>query len=215
MTIKVTAQRPLGSGDEISVSIELENGSHRETRKFTMLTSLYISLGIERGEIDNVRFDEIERAEKISSAYKKGLFLLGYGALSRKKLKYKLKTKGFDDEISAEAVDMLYEHGYLDEKSDALREAELCVSKLWGKKRIIAHIYSKGFSDEAVKEVSVYLEDIDFAENCRLLIERSYKRQFLEALDDKNALMKLFASLERMGYSFSEIKEASEEIASD
>ena len=61
----------------------------------------------------------------------------------------------------------------------------------------------------------IYLEDIDFAENCRLLIERSYKRQFLEAPDDKNALMKLFASLERMGYSFSEIKEASEEIASD
>ena len=69
--------------------------------------------------------------------------------------------------------------------------------------------------DEAVKEVSLYLEDIDFTENCKLLIERSYKRQFDAALEDRAALMKLVASLERMGYSFSEIKEASEEIASD
>ena len=163
----------------------------------------------------NCTFDEIERAEKISSAYKKGLFLLGYGACSRKKLKFKLKTKGFDEEIASEATDMLSAQGFLNENSDALHEAELCLSKLWGKKRIIAQLYTKGFSDEAVRAVEDYLADIDFVENCKLLIERSYKRQLRSALGDRNAMMKFAATLGRMGYSFSEIKEASSYVASD
>lgn len=215
MTITLTSLRALGSGDEISVSIEIADGTNKEIKKLIILSSQYTSLNIGRGEISREQFDEIERAEKIASAYKKGLYLLGYGACSRKKLKFKLKTKGFDDEVANEAVEMLMAVGYLNENSDALREAELGLSKLWGKKRIIAQLYAKGFSDDAVRSAADFLEDIDFIENCALLIKRNYMRQLNSALGDKNAMMKLVATLSRMGYSFSEIKEASDMVASD
>ena len=110
---------------------------------------------------------------------------------------------------------MLSALGYLNENSDAIRETEICLSKLWGKKRIIAQLYAKGFSDDAVRSAADFLEDIDFIENCALLIKRNYMRQLNSALGDKNAMMKLVATLSRMGYSFSEIKEASDMVASD
>ncbi len=215
MIIKISDLRPLNSGSEICVCINIKNAEYSEIRRLVILSEQYAEMKLTKGEIDAERFDEIEMASKICSAYKKGLFLLGYGASSERKLHYKLRTKGFDDDISTIAVKMLSEKGYIQEESDAMREAERCISKLWGKKRIINHLYTKGFCDDAVKKVALMLEDTDFAENCKELILKSHKAQFEAASTDQNEKNKLIASLVRMGYSFSQIREASERIASD
>ena len=215
MRVTVTALVALNSGNEICVYAEISNGENTERKKLVLLTEQYLMLKIKKGEITSDQFDEIERASDICSAYKKGLNLLGYGACSEKNLYYKLRSRGFENDICSEAVAMLSGGGYVNENSDAQREAERCIAKLWGKKRIISHLYTKGYTDEAVRDVYDLLSDTDFVENCKKLILRDHKRQFALAKSDEKEKQKLFASLVRMGYSFSEIKEASAGITAD
>ena len=215
MRITISALVALNSGNEICVYAEISNGENTERKKLVLLTEQYSLLKIKKGEITSDQFDEIERASLICSAYKKGLNLLGYGACSEKSLYYKLKTRGFENDICSEAVAKLSQCGYINESNDARREAERCIAKLWGRKRIISHLYSKGFGDEAVKDVYDLLAETDFTENCKKLILRDHKRQLALAESDEKEKQKLFAALVRMGYSFSEIKEASAGITAD
>ena len=210
MTLTLTELKAINGGDEVCVTVEIKQGENKEIKKLFLLSGQYTSLRIRKGEISAERFDEIARAADIASAYKKGLFLLGYGACSERKLKFKLRTKGFSEDVSSEAVKMLVCAGCIDEKSDAVREAEKCLSKLWGRKRIIAHLYTKGFAASAVNEACTVLDGVDFTENCRKLIEKEHKEQLAAAKEDIALMAKLCAALQRMGYSFSEIREASE-----
>ncbi len=213
MRITVNSLKAIDSGNLISITAELCDGKHVDRRELIILASQYSGMRITKGEIDAERFDEIAHASKVCSAYRKGLFLLGYGACSEKSLNYKLKTRGFDSDVSAEAVKMLSQGGYINEACDAERETEKCLAKLWGRKRIISHLYSKGFTTETIRNAIESLEDVDFAENCEKLISRDYKTQLVLAISDKAAYSKLCASLSRMGYSFSEIKEACSKLA--
>jgi len=210
VTITLTELKAINGGDEVCVTAELKHGENKEIKKLFLLAGQYTSLRIRKGEISEERFDEIARAADVASAYKKGLFLLGYGACSEKKLKFKLRTKGFGEDVSSKAVEMLVRAGCIDEKSDAEREVEKCLAKLWGKKRIVAHLYTKGFAANAVNEACLRLDDVDFTENCRKLILKEHKEQLIAAKEDIAIMAKLCAALQRMGYSFSEIREASE-----
>lgn len=209
MIIKILSLKAFDNGNLISIKVEISNGEHTECRDLIILAKQYADLRLTKGEIDEKQFDEIVYLSNICSAYKKGLFLLGYGACSEKNLIYKLKTKGFEEEYSKIAASMLSEHGYINENDDAMREVDKCLSKLWGKRRIISHLYSKGFTNEAIQNAVEYINGIDFIENCERLIRKDHARQLDDATKDVNAYRKLCASLSRMGYSFSEIKEAS------
>ena len=49
-----------------------------------------------------------------------------------------------------------------------MREAERCVAKEWGKRRIVGALRAKGFSDAAIKNALNELEDagVDYVELC-------------------------------------------------
>ena len=158
------------------------------------------------------RYEEIVRAANIRSAYKKGLNLLGYSSSSKKNLYYKLRSRGFEDDITEEAIEMLVRDRYVDENDACTREAERCIQKLWGRKRIVSHLYSKGFSEHTVREALEELSEVDYTENCKKLLLRNHKKQLASIGEDRVQMTKLVASLERMGYSFSEIKSAISDI---
>ena len=181
MTITLIDLKAINGGDEVCVTIEIKQSENKEIKKLFLLAGQYTSLRIRKGEISAERFDEIERAADIASAYKKGLFLLGYGACSEKKLKFKLRTKGFSEDISSEAVELLVDAGYINEKNDAEREIEKCLSKLWGRKRIIAHLYTKGFASGVINEALRALDAVDFVENCRKLIVKDQEKNCILA----------------------------------
>ena len=212
MKISVTALVAENLGEETCVTIELSDGVHTEIQKHSLLTDQFISLKIKKGEIDTERYEEIVNAANISAAYKKGLSLLSYSSSSKKNLHYKLKSRGFSDDVADEAISMLVCDRYLDEDSSCTREAEKCHQKLWGKKRIVSHLYSKGFTDDAVRNALLELSYVDYTENCKKLIMRDHKRQLSLAKEDRAQMTKLVASLERMGYTFAEIKSALSDI---
>ena len=215
MNIEVIALVAQNGGAETSVSIELSDGIHTELQKHTILTKQYAALRIKKGEINTERYEEIARAADICTAYKKGLSLLSYSSSSQKNLHYKLKSRGFSDEIASEAIEMLISERYVDEESSCTREAQRCIQKLWGKKRIVSHLYTKGFDQKAVANALDELQNVDYVENCKRLLLRDHKRQIKAIKEDSSQLSKLIASLYRMGYSFSEIKSAVADILNE
>ena len=96
--------------------------------------------------------------------------------------------------------------GLINAAEDATELARKLVSKLWGKKRIASGLYEKGYASEDVAVAMNALDDmgIDFAENCRLLVEKRYG----DVPRDPNGRRRLYAALAQYGYSSAEIREA-------
>ena len=94
--------------------------------------------------------------------------------------------------------------GLINESEDARREVEKCLRKLWGARRIQAHLWSRGFEAEAMAELPAILADVDFVSNCVKMIQKHYG----SAPTDPAELRRMTASLARYGYSMGEIREA-------
>ncbi|MBQ7384642.1 MAG: regulatory protein RecX [Clostridia bacterium] len=204
MTVSVTSVSALNGGSEILLSVCISDGEHSEKRQLVLLSRQYAELRPEKGEISEERFDELSHAADICAAVKRGMNILGYGASSKKNMRLKLRSKGFSPEVSETAAEYLEELGYINEESDAEREAERCVGKYWGRRRIAAALYEKGYCEAAVRGAIDSLEAVDFEGRCVSLIEKKFR-----ALpEDANGRKKLFAALLRYGYSPSEIKNA-------
>lgn len=199
-----------GADDDIFVNFELRNGDNRCKERFLIPLSVYASLGLSAGESTQSVFESVERESRIYFAYKMALRASSYGVLSRKALARKLVMKGCEAEFARLAVERLVENGFHDEQALALREAEICARKLWGRGRIKQELAKKGFGEEEIRQAFYALEDneIDFVFNCRALLERKY----LPLPTEKKEMQKIIAALVRYGYSVSEIKEAISEM---
>ena len=166
------------------------------------------------GLYDNMILDDEALADlqgKVNArrAFNKASDLLALRDHSEKELLQKLRQKGFADGAE-EAMEKLKSYGYLDDSRFALRFAqELQRVKHYGKKRIEQELYRKGVSREVVSDT---LEQLDFDEDALpALIERRYLRQ----LDTEKGVQKTVAALQRMGYSFGEIRDALQKVQED
>ena len=204
MTVTITSISALSGGAEIALGVRISEGERFETRTLVLLARQYAELRPERGDIDCDRFELLLSEAEICSAVKRGMNILGFGACSEKNLVLKLRSRGFSRDAASSAARYLSELGYIKETDDALREAQKCLRKLWGRRRIAAALCEKGYTKDALSAALDELEDVDFAKNCAELIETRF-RGLPEDADDRR---KLVASLTRYGYSSAEIKEA-------
>lgn len=208
MTVFITSIGAVNAGEEIRIAFEIrgDGTEHVQRESFMISSRKYLVMGLEKGECPTDVYETVAREAEVWSAVKRGVALLSYGACSEKALRMKLSAKGFDKEIAAEAVMEISSMGVMDADRDALVEAQKCVAKLWGKRRITAELFSKGYSSEAVGFAMRALEEsgVDYAENCRRLM---LKRR-VRITDDLRERQKIFAAVSRYGYSASEIKEA-------
>lgn len=209
MTLTVLSVCAVGS-DELSISIELVSGSNRLIEKFIISTAAYTQMQICKGECSRELYEELEKESKIHAAYKRALYILGYGACSKKTLISKLIAKGFERGASETAVERIAELGFINDSASALREAEMCAAKLWGETRIRYSLSQKGYSRDDIDLALFALEDsgVDFAESCKKLIKRKYGTP----PTDRAAAQKMISSLLRYGYSVSQIKSACADI---
>jgi len=191
-------------GEEVFCEFEITNGDFSETRGATLSAEDFLKYKLAEGEIDAGLLDAIFRDAEVYAAFKKGLYLLGYGASSRKNISYKLKTKGFGESAAAAAAKMLCKKGFIDEARDAARLAEICTAKLCGKKKIAAHLFEKGYGQEIVASVIAGLDEEEMTENCACLIAKKYGG--IPA--DRAEREKMFAFLMRYGYTGDTIKSA-------
>ncbi len=195
-----------GGTDELIVTLEVSNGEHSCREKLVISTDVYTKMSLCRGECDIESYEYLKEEAQVHSAFKRAMFILGYGACSKKALVRKLVQKGFPAEYAAQAVERTVQNGYLDEKSSAARQAECMAAKLWGESRIRSALFQKGYEKEAIDNAMFALEDsdIDFEESCLELLRKRY-----DALpDDRKEIQKLISSLVRYGYTISQIKSA-------
>ena len=209
MRIAITSLSARGESG-IAVTLEIFSEGHSQKETFLLDGRSVADLGLKVGECSRETFDEIEHASSVCAAKKKALFLLGYGASSPKNLARKLVMKGISKEIATDAVKELLADGFLDPREDARREAEKCVSKHLGSKRIMATLYEKGYTERDIKYAldSLGADGVDYAEIC---IER-IKRSYAVIPDTPDEKRKLVSKLERYGFTLTEIKEAFNKI---
>lgn len=202
--ITIRSLHAQNEGAEVALRVLLENGEHREERRLVLTTEQYCELKPVRGVISEERFDVLESAAQLCAAIRAGEHLLSYGANSVQALTQKLIHRGYLHETAARAAQRLCEMGLIDEQGDLRRELEKCLRKLWGAKRIRAHMWSRGFGADAMAELPALLEEVDFVENCTALIRKHYGA----ISKDPDERRHMIASLGRYGYSLSEIREA-------
>ncbi len=204
LTITVRSLRAQHEGAEILVGILLESGEHREQKNLVLTVEQYTELRPEKGIISEELYERLEEACELCRAVRVGENLLSYGSNSAKMLAQKIARHGYRREIAQAAAQKLCERGLVDEERDMRREVEKCIGKLWGSKRISAHLWTRGFDQDVMQLLPSMLEEIDFVENCVALIRKHYGDLPTDTADQK----KMIASLGRYGYSLGEIREA-------
>lgn len=210
MRIELISRAILGEGGDILLTVELREGEKSERRKFTIPKKIFekLELPVPPAEISRETLYEIMCAEEQYRAIKKAFDLLAYGRNSVRTLTAKLRSRGFDDDVAAEAAAYMQRNGYLKEKEDAEREAECCIHKMWGRRRILMHLHEKGYDGEALEAAKIYLDTIDFVELCVKLIRTKYGT--LPKVESER--QKVISGLIRFGYSFTEIKAAAKVV---
>ena len=198
------------SDDCVAVTFLLSQGEHEDFETFLVSRARSFQLKLSVGATSTDIYDEVSYYGKLYEACKQAMNFLAYGDNSRKKLIAKLRGKGIEPEIAEEAAAELEGKGYINDIANAAREAERCVRKLWGRRRISAALYEKGYGEEASRKAIFALEDagVDFTENCAELIRKRYG----DLPTDPQEKAKLFASMTRYGYSASEINSAIDKI---
>ncbi len=193
-------------GEQIAVTFEIRNGVDRQRECFLIPTTLVADLRLTIGEVDVSCYDAVVHGSEVHAALKRGLGILSYGRASERMLCRKLQLKGIRREIAEEAVAELRRQGYLNPSEDARYDAEKCIRKLWGKRRIISALLEKGYDRDTVRFAldSLEDEDVDYTELC---VERI--RQTGKGIpSDPDGRRKLTASLVRYGFESGEIREA-------
>jgi SOS response regulatory protein OraA/RecX len=195
-----------GSGDDIVITFELCGTHGSERVKCVIPIAVYTDYGLTNGECSCELYDSVAHAADVYAAFKRGIYILGFGSSSENALISKLVAKGIARDIAREAVKQIGERGYLDEAENALREAERCVEKLWGESRVKAALQQKRYSPEAIEDALFTLQDreVDFDANCKTLIASRYQK----IPEDRAQMQKLVAAVCRMGYSVSQIRSA-------
>ena len=204
LAISITGIRARNDGSEMQITAVIENGTARDVHKLVILTEQYYSLKPQKGPITEEQFEALETAARLCGALRSGQSSLSYGAASVLHLTRKIMRRGYSKEEATAAAERLRDAGLINEDDQVEREVEKCLRKLWGARRIQSHLWSKGFSKEALSSLPVLLEQADFAENCAALIRKHCGTLPEEAAERK----KLYASLARYGYSPEEIRAA-------
>ena len=199
-------RKTLREDGRVCLDIEVSNGRQSERVRLCILYELLEDTDFPVGKISGEQMGELEFLSEVSAAYGSACASFAYAPGSLRALWLKLvQKKGFSRDAADRAIELVRERGFVDEEQIALRRAELCVGKKWGRTRIMMQLRRDGFEDGALSAVRDYLDqDVDFVSNCAALILKKYGG----IPDDRRAREKIYASMSGMGYMGEQIKRA-------
>lgn len=169
---------------------------------FTLDSRVLLDEGIKKGvHLDDEELHSLVIKSQQRRAKEKALYLLGFRDHSRKELFDKLRRT--EDEAAAEyAVEKMEELHFIDDERYASRLAEQLINvKRLSKRAAAQKLYRKGIDRDLIDEVLENIE-LDPKDNIRELVERKYMRY----LNDEKGWKKTVSALQRMGYSWGDIK---------
>lgn len=152
---------------------------------------------------------EIENIEALlfqsdfKRAKSRALWYLSRSDHSKKALTDKLIKGGFSKESVDLAMMRMEELGLINDETLAIRLNEYFSSQKMSKKEIYHKLILKGIERELAKDI-VFCDDESESEKIKELLKTKYSSK----LDSEENIKKVYASLVRKGFSFSDIKEA-------
>lgn len=147
--------------------------------------------------------EALRRAARVCEAVVAGLRLLGYSDASVRKLSEKLRRRGFDREIAAEAAVAIRDFGYINEADSVRRLGErIAETKLRGRRRVAEDLAARGYDRGLIREITEGL-DVDFGSICARAIKK--RGGIPEGREEKR---KLLSYLYRQGFSADDIRQA-------
>ena len=204
MKIEITSHLSVNDGKEIELVVETGEVYKMNTYRYTLPKEAYVRLGCPEGEISREDMKVLLYEDEKYRATKKAFDILAFGRNSARTLALKLRHRNFSPRVCDEVAQMLKEKGYIREDEDVVREAEACVNKYWGMRRILMHLHEKGYDNNALGAAREYLAEVDFPTLCAALIREKYGH----LPKDESERQKIVAALIRYGYSTTEIRKA-------
>ena len=155
-------------------------------------------------EINEEELTELLDAVSFRRAYNKGLDYLSHRPYGTKELIKKLCEKGHEKEAAQKACDRMTELGLLnDEEYARILANNLLDRKNYGIKRIKQELLFRGIDREIVEKTIEALDNNP--EKSIILVVR---KKYLNKLNDEKGRKKAVDGLMRLGYSYSDIKNA-------
>lgn len=204
--MKITAKS--GRKDKIHIYI---NGEYL----LTVDEIFWFSCGLVSGdEINEEELTAFEEAAGSRRAFNSALNSLDYRDHSEKEIRAKLLRKHDADYVD-EAVEKLIELDLVNDERYAENYArELFERKKFGKMRIKSELRAKGISADIANAAVEELFEEEEPDNVQRIVDIIGKRYY-NRMNDEVRRKKVFSALQRMGYSFSDIREAMSEFSDD
>jgi len=204
--MKITAKS--GRKDKIHIYIDGEY-------LLTVDEIFWFSCGYISGdEIDEEELTAFKEAAGSRCAFNSALNSLDYRDHSEREIRTKLLRK-YDADCVEAAVRKLVELDLVNDERYAENYArELYEHKKFGKMRIKSELRAKGIAADIANEAVDALFEEEEPDNIQRIVDIIGKRYYNRMNDDVGR-KKVFAALQRMGYSFSDIREAMSEFSDD
>lgn len=164
-------------------------------------TETVISAHLKVGqEIHDDELYELVKASDARRAKEKAMWLISYRDHSEGELRQKL-SKDFGEEAVDKAIQKLIELNLINDENFAKKYAESLSSKHLSERQIQQKLRLKGLDRDLTAETVENL-NLDEKEEIRALINKKYIRK----LNSEADLRRTFASLQRRGFSYSDIR---------
>ena len=170
-------------------------------------TQVFLQSGLKPGDqVSDQELFELIQASDARRAQEKALYLLEYRNYSKRELTEKIARTAASREAAQAAAGRMEELGLIDDRrfgEDYARE--LFSRKGYGARRVAQELRRKGLDQELVQElVEKYGSPEQSGENIRRVLEKKYPGW----REDEKARRRAFAALQRLGYSYQEVREA-------
>ena len=204
--MKITAKQ--GRGTKIHIHIDGEY-------LLTVDEDFWFSSGYVSGdEIDDGDLAAFREAAGSRLAFNSAMFSLDMRDHSEREIRQKLSRK-YDEQSVDTAVEKLLDLGLVNDRRYAeLLTRELYERKKYGKNRVRSELYRKGIASDTVNEVLEEYENENEPDNVQTIVDIIRKKYYNKLIDEKSR-QKVVAALVRLGYSFSDIRQAMREFTSD
>lgn len=168
---------------------------------------VFLQSGLKPGDqVSDQELFELIQASDARRAQEKALYLLEYRNYSKRELTEKIARTAASREAAQAAAGRLEELGLIDDRRFGEDYAkELFSRKGYGARRAAQELRRKGLDQELVQElVEKYGSPEQSGENIRRVLEKKYPGW----REDEKARRRAFAALQRLGYSYQEVREA-------
>lgn len=168
---------------------------------------VFLQSGLKPGDqVSDQELFELIQASDARRAQEKALYLLEYRNYSKRELTEKIARTAASREAAQAAAGRMEELGLVDDRRFAQDYArELFGRKGYGSRRVAQELRRRGIGQELIQELLAEYEDPERAGEA---IRRVLAKKYPGWREDEKVRRRAFAALQRLGYSYQEVREA-------